>query len=74
MPIRTSYAKKIRERRGKVTEPTPTIKRKHRPTKDTKWMIMRNGKQIGEPMNTPSECYEYIQQHDLKWTSIQRID
>ena len=75
MPIRTSYAKNVQERRGKVTE-SPPIKRKHRQNKDTRWMIMINGKQVGDIKNTTSECYSYIEKHNLgdKLPEIKRIN
>jgi len=65
----------MEERRGKVTEP-PTITRKHRPTKSTRWAVMINGKQVGELKDTIDDCYNYIEKCNLssKLPEIKRIN
>ena len=75
MPIRTSYIKKLHEKR-KETPKSTVVKRRPRQTKDTRWMIMINGKQVGDIMDTTSKCYEYIEKHNLsdKLPEIKRIN
>ena len=75
MPIRTAYAKKLHEKRKQTPEPT-VVRRRPRQNKDTRWMIMINGKQVGDIKSTTSECYVYIEEHNLsdKLPEIKRIN
>lgn len=75
LPVRTSYAKNLQKKQEKIPE-TPIIKRKHRQTKDTRWVVLINGKQVGDLMNSTDECYDYIEKKNLssKLPQIGRVE